>query len=69
MIANFRFFCHKSSVKFKILNHQVYFSHFIDELFQWQKKRKMAVQGQHKDFNFTTASKRGEFDLTAFTMA
>ena len=42
--ANLRFFCNQnnSSIKFQILNDRVNILNFIDEFFQWQKKRKLA---------------------------
>ena len=44
IIANLRFYCHRnnSSIKLKILNHRISILNFTDELFQWQKKRKLA---------------------------
>ena len=42
--ANLRFFCHQNHlwIKFNILNHRFKILNFIDMLFRWQKKRKLA---------------------------
>ena len=45
--TNLRFFCHRNNllIKFKIFIRWFNILNFIDELFRWQKKRKLA--GMH----------------------
>ena len=45
ILAIIHFFCHRNylSIKFNILNHRINIWNFIDELFRWQKKRKLVV--------------------------
>ena len=47
--ANLRFLCLQSNspIKFNVLNHRITILNFFDELFRWQKKRKLAGMKMH----------------------